>query len=48
MFGVLRIAVFLDVVGDRWDRSARHNAVGFEGKHGQGGCRSAVPSWFSL
>jgi hypothetical protein len=37
MFGVLRIAVFLDVVGDRWDRSARHNAAGFEGKQGRVG-----------
>lgn len=28
--------------GSRWDRSARHNGAGFEGKPGPGGCGSAV------
>ena len=42
-FGVLRIVVFLDVAGSRWDRSARHNGAGFEGKHGPGWVQICCP-----
>jgi hypothetical protein len=51
-FAVLRIAVFLDVAGSRWDRSVRHNAaskgstdwVGADllSRHGSGYDRSMV------